>query len=92
MLHGLARTSRSTAEAPSLIPDAGLALLHGACCVQGHVGAYAFQSIMSSLSAADLFGVKGRVALVTGGCSGLGLMIAKASKLHPAQMVVPRLT
>lgn len=32
---------------------------------------------MSSLAVAKLFGVKGRVALVTGGTSGIGLMIAK---------------
>lgn len=35
---------------------------------------------MSSLSAADLFSVKGRVAVVTGGSSGLGLMISKVSR------------
>jgi hypothetical protein len=35
---------------------------------------------MSSLSVANLFGVRGRVALVTGGCSGIGLMIAKVSE------------
>lgn len=35
---------------------------------------------MSFLSVADLFGVKGRVALVTGGCSGIGLMIAKVPR------------
>lgn len=29
------------------------------------------------MDAATLFGVRGRVALVTGGSSGLGLMIAK---------------
>lgn len=32
---------------------------------------------MSSLSVDELFGIRGRVALVTGGCSGIGLMIAK---------------
>ena len=37
---------------------------------------------MSSLSVIDLFGVKGRVALVTGGCSGLGLMIAKVGRVE----------
>jgi hypothetical protein len=35
---------------------------------------------MSSLSVANLFGVQGRIALVTGGCSGIGLMIAKVSE------------
>lgn len=34
---------------------------------------------MASLAVGDLFGVKGRVALVTGGCSGIGLMIAKVN-------------
>jgi len=33
--------------------------------------------IMSALDVQNLFGVKGRVALVTGGCSGIGFMIAK---------------
>jgi hypothetical protein len=32
---------------------------------------------MSSLKIEDLFGVKGYVALVTGGSSGLGFMISK---------------
>jgi NAD(P)-dependent dehydrogenase (short-subunit alcohol dehydrogenase family) len=32
---------------------------------------------MSSVSIAELFGVQGRVALVTGGTSGVGMMIAK---------------
>jgi NAD(P)-dependent dehydrogenase (short-subunit alcohol dehydrogenase family) len=32
---------------------------------------------MSSASIAELFSVKGRVALVTGGTSGVGLMIAR---------------
>lgn len=35
---------------------------------------------MASLDISQLFGVKGYVALVTGGSSGLGLMIAKVSK------------
>lgn len=35
---------------------------------------------MSSLSVANLFGVQGRIALVTGGCSGIGFMIAKVSE------------
>lgn len=30
-----------------------------------------------SLNILDLFGVKGRVAVVTGGSSGIGLMVAK---------------
>jgi hypothetical protein len=34
---------------------------------------------MSSLAAFDLFNVKGRVAVVTGGSSGIGLMISKVS-------------
>lgn len=33
--------------------------------------------IMASLDVSQLFGIKGYVALVTGGSSGLGLMIAK---------------
>ncbi|CEJ80713.1 Putative Pc22g02220 protein [[Torrubiella] hemipterigena] len=32
---------------------------------------------MDSLNIASLFGVKGRVAVVTGGCSGIGFMISK---------------
>ena len=32
---------------------------------------------MPSVDVAQLFGVSGRVALVTGGSSGIGLMIAK---------------
>lgn len=32
---------------------------------------------MTSLSTSDLFNVKGRVAVVTGGSSGIGLMISK---------------
>ena len=32
---------------------------------------------MSSAIIADLFGVQGRVALVTGGTSGVGMMIAQ---------------
>lgn len=39
---------------------------------------------MSSLSVVNLFGVQGRVALVTGGCSGIGLMIAKVGLRSPA--------
>lgn len=34
---------------------------------------------MSSLAALDLFNVQGRVAVVTGGSSGIGLMISKVS-------------
>jgi len=36
---------------------------------------------MLSLNVAELFGVKGRIALVTGGSSGVGLMIAKVKGL-----------
>jgi short-subunit dehydrogenase involved in D-alanine esterification of teichoic acids len=32
---------------------------------------------MASLNVSDLFNVKGRVAVVTGGSSGIGLMISK---------------
>ncbi|KIX99448.1 uncharacterized protein Z520_05024 [Fonsecaea multimorphosa CBS 102226] len=46
---------------------------------------------MSSLSVADLFGVKGRVALVSGGCSGLGLMIAKGLVSNGAKVYVTAL-
>jgi hypothetical protein len=34
-------------------------------------------TIMSTLNIQNLFGVKGYVALVTGGTSGLGFMISK---------------
>lgn len=34
---------------------------------------------MASLAALDLFNVQGRVAVVTGGSSGIGLMISKVS-------------
>lgn len=34
---------------------------------------------MASLTVLDLFNVKGRVAVVTGGSSGIGLMISKVS-------------
>ncbi|BDD57665.1 hypothetical protein MPDQ_007243 [Monascus purpureus] len=43
---------------------------------------------MSSLSAADLFSVKGRVAVVTGGSSGLGLMISKGLVTNGAKVYV----
>ncbi|KAK4939758.1 hypothetical protein LTR10_020042 [Elasticomyces elasticus] len=46
---------------------------------------------MSTLSVLDLFGVKGRVALVTGGCSGLGLMIAKGLVSNGAKVYVTAL-
>ena len=36
---------------------------------------------MSSFRTDALFGVEGRVAVVTGGCSGLGLMISKVSMI-----------
>ena len=35
---------------------------------------------MTSLSTFDLFNVKGRVAVVTGGSSGIGLMISKVRR------------
>lgn len=37
---------------------------------------------MENLSIPNLFSVKGRVALVTGGSSGVGFMIAKVKRLH----------
>lgn len=37
---------------------------------------------MASLRTDSLFSVKGYVAVVTGGCSGIGLMISKVSKLN----------
>ncbi|KIX08973.1 uncharacterized protein Z518_00051 [Rhinocladiella mackenziei CBS 650.93] len=46
---------------------------------------------MSSLSVSDLFGVNGRVALVTGGCSGIGLMIAKGLVSNGAKVYVTAL-
>lgn len=42
---------------------------------------------MSSLSALNLFNVKGRVALVTGGSSGLGLMICNVSGRKSMQLL-----
>lgn len=39
---------------------------------------------MSSLVTDSLFGVKGYVAVVTGGSSGLGFMIAKVSSFSEA--------
>jgi NADP-dependent 3-hydroxy acid dehydrogenase YdfG len=36
---------------------------------------------MASTEVNNLFSVKGRVALVTGGTSGIGLMIAKVSSI-----------
>nr|KAK5437395.1 hypothetical protein LTR18_009257 [Exophiala xenobiotica] len=46
---------------------------------------------MSTLSVTDLFGVNGRVALVTGGCSGIGLMIAKGLVSNGAKVYVTAL-
>jgi hypothetical protein len=40
---------------------------------------------MSSLSIERLFGIKGHVAAVTGGSSGLGLMICKVSRASIAK-------
>ena len=42
---------------------------------------------MSSLEAGNLFNVRGLVAVVTGGGSGIGLMIAKALALNGAHKV-----
>lgn len=42
---------------------------------------------MSSLEAANLFNVKGLVAVITGGGSGIGLLMAKALALNGAQKV-----
>ena len=42
---------------------------------------------MSSLDAANLFNVKGLVAVITGGGSGIGLMMAKALALNGAHKV-----
>ena len=44
-------------------------------------------SEMSSLDAASLFAVKGLVAVITGGSSGLGVMMAKALALNGAHKV-----
>lgn len=44
---------------------------------------------MASLPLQDLFGVKGYVAVVTGGSSGLGFMICKvASKSHSSNEAI----
>lgn len=45
-----------------------------------HISFYALS--MASLGVLDLFNVKGRVAVVTGGSSGLGLMICKVGSHH----------
>lgn len=42
---------------------------------------------MSSLDAANLFAVKGLVAVITGGSSGLGVMMAKALALNGAHRI-----
>lgn len=42
---------------------------------------------MSSLEAANLFNVKGLVAVITGGSSGIGVMMAKALALNGANKV-----
>ncbi|RJE22304.1 reductase [Aspergillus sclerotialis] len=43
---------------------------------------------MSSLSAPDLFNVQGRVAVVTGGSSGIGLMISKGLVQNGAKVYI----
>jgi len=43
---------------------------------------------MSSLDAATLFGVKGLVAVITGGGSGIGLMMAKALEENGAKVYI----
>lgn len=43
---------------------------------------------MSSLNAADLFSVQGLVAVVTGGGTGIGLMIAKALEHNGAKVYI----
>jgi hypothetical protein len=39
------------------------------------------KEMTSTLDVVSLFGVKGRVAVVTGGSSGVGFMIAKVKRL-----------
>jgi NADP-dependent 3-hydroxy acid dehydrogenase YdfG len=43
---------------------------------------------MSSLDAASLFGVKGLVAVITGGGTGIGLMLAKALEHNGAKVYI----
>jgi hypothetical protein len=43
---------------------------------------------MSSLDAASLFGVKGLVAVITGGGTGIGLMMAKALEHNGAKVYI----
>ena len=43
---------------------------------------------MSSLDAASLFGVKGLVAVITGGGTGIGLMMAKALEFNGAKVYI----
>jgi pyruvate/2-oxoglutarate dehydrogenase complex dihydrolipoamide dehydrogenase (E3) component len=45
-------------------------------------------SKMSSLDAASLFGVKGLVAVITGGGTGIGLMMAKALEHNGAKVYI----
>jgi len=43
---------------------------------------------MSSTNVANLFGVKGLVAVITGGGSGIGLMMAKALEENGAKVYI----
>lgn len=43
---------------------------------------------MSSLDAASLFGVKGLIAVITGGGTGIGLMLTKALEHNGAKVYI----